>query len=82
MDDLDQKLITLLRHHARRSVSDLAIELGVALVPKSMSAVSLPGIRYVDISGIAITSEVVLAFRKSEPSRAAKSFIALCRRAP
>jgi len=30
MDDLDQKLITLLRHHARRSVSDLAIELGVA----------------------------------------------------
>jgi len=30
MDDLDQKLITLLRHNARRSVSDLAIELGVA----------------------------------------------------
>lgn len=30
MDELDQKLITLLRHNARRSVSDLAIELGVA----------------------------------------------------
>ena len=30
MDDLDQKLITLLRHNARRSVSDLAIELGMA----------------------------------------------------
>ena len=30
MDDLDQKLVTLLRHNARRSVSDLAIELGVA----------------------------------------------------
>jgi DNA-binding Lrp family transcriptional regulator len=30
MDDLDRKLITLLRHNARRSVSDLAIELGMA----------------------------------------------------
>ena len=30
MDDLDQKLVTLLRHNARRSVSDLAIELGMA----------------------------------------------------
>jgi DNA-binding Lrp family transcriptional regulator len=30
MDDLDQKLVTLLRHNARRSISDLAIELGVA----------------------------------------------------
>ena len=30
MDELDQKIITLLRHNARRSVSDLAIELKVA----------------------------------------------------
>jgi DNA-binding Lrp family transcriptional regulator len=30
MDDLDHKLITLLRHNGRRSVSDLAIELGAA----------------------------------------------------
>lgn len=30
MDDLDGKLITLLRHNARRSISDLAIELGVS----------------------------------------------------
>jgi DNA-binding Lrp family transcriptional regulator len=30
MDALDQKLITLLRHNARRSISDLAIELGTA----------------------------------------------------
>lgn len=30
MDDLDEKLITLLRHNGRRSVSDLAIELGVS----------------------------------------------------
>lgn len=29
MHDLDQKLITLLRHNARRSISDLASELGV-----------------------------------------------------
>ncbi|MFC3209287.1 Lrp/AsnC family transcriptional regulator [Aquamicrobium soli] len=30
MDALDQKLIALLRHNARRSVSDLAVDLGVS----------------------------------------------------
>jgi DNA-binding Lrp family transcriptional regulator len=30
MDDLDRRLITLLRHNGRRSVSDLALELGVS----------------------------------------------------
>jgi DNA-binding Lrp family transcriptional regulator len=30
MDDLDNRLLTLLRHDARRSVSDLAIDLGVS----------------------------------------------------
>lgn len=30
MDDLDRRLISLLRHDGRRSVSDLALELGVS----------------------------------------------------
>jgi len=30
MDALDEKLVTLLRHDARRSVSDLAVDLGVS----------------------------------------------------
>lgn len=30
MDALDQKLVTLLRHDGRRSISDLAIDLGVS----------------------------------------------------
>lgn len=30
MDDFDRQLVTLLRHDGRRSVSDLALELGVA----------------------------------------------------
>jgi DNA-binding Lrp family transcriptional regulator len=30
MDDLDQRLITLLRHNGRRSISDLALELGTS----------------------------------------------------
>lgn len=30
MDDVDQKLLALLRHNGRRSVSDLALELGVS----------------------------------------------------
>ncbi len=30
MDQLDERLITLLRHNGRRSISDLALELGVS----------------------------------------------------
>ncbi|TJX28963.1 MAG: Lrp/AsnC family transcriptional regulator, partial [Mesorhizobium sp.] len=30
MDTLDERLVTLLRHDARRSVSDLAVDLGVS----------------------------------------------------
>jgi DNA-binding Lrp family transcriptional regulator len=30
MDELDEKLVTLLRHNGRRSVSDIAVELGVS----------------------------------------------------
>jgi DNA-binding Lrp family transcriptional regulator len=30
MDDLDQKLLTFLRHNGRRSISDLAAELGIS----------------------------------------------------
>jgi len=30
MDALDERLVTLLRHDARRSVSDLAVDLGVS----------------------------------------------------
>ncbi len=30
MDDLDKRLVTLLRHQGRRSISDLAIDLGVS----------------------------------------------------
>lgn len=30
MDDLDRKLVTALRHDARRSISDLAAELGIS----------------------------------------------------
>ena len=30
MDNVDQRLLTLLRHNGRRSISDLAIELGIS----------------------------------------------------
>jgi DNA-binding Lrp family transcriptional regulator len=33
VDALDQRLVTLLRHDARRSISDLAVELGVSRAP-------------------------------------------------
>lgn len=60
--------------------SRVAIGLGVALAPKSLSAVGLPGIRYINVTGTPTTSDVVLAFRKSEASQAVKSYIAICRR--
>lgn len=60
--------------------SRASIGMGVALAPKSLSAVGLPGIRYIDVAGIPTTSDVALAFRKSEASQAVKSFIAMCRR--
>jgi DNA-binding transcriptional LysR family regulator len=60
--------------------SRASIGMGVALAPKSLSAVGLPGIRYIDVAGISTTSDVALAFRKSEASQAVKSFIAMCRR--
>lgn len=45
MDPLDQKLITLLRHDARRSISDLAMALGVsrATVRAHMERLELSG---------------------------------------
>ncbi|MCA0274506.1 MAG: Lrp/AsnC family transcriptional regulator [Proteobacteria bacterium] len=30
MDELDKRLVTLLRHHGRRSISDIGIDLGVS----------------------------------------------------
>ncbi len=40
MDDLDERLITLLRHDGRRSISDLAADLGVSLGGFAMGPVA------------------------------------------
>ncbi|WP_454851984.1 LysR family transcriptional regulator [Rhizobium binxianense] len=62
--------------------SMVALGLGVAIVPKSLDCLRLPGTCYVAISDTRITSDLAVAHRKTEPSPAVRAFIAHCRRTP
>lgn len=52
----------------------VSVGIGVALVPQSVKCIQLPGIRYKAIEGNPIFSELAVAFRRSEPSPAARAF--------
>ncbi|WP_458097902.1 LysR substrate-binding domain-containing protein [Roseomonas sp. WA12] len=52
-----------------------AVGLGVALVPRSVSCIQLPGVAYRPLAGMAITAELAVAHRRSDPSAAARRFI-------
>jgi len=56
-------------------VSMVAIGLGVALVPQSCHRLDLPGICYRPLSGTPILADLSLAYRRSEPSPIARSFL-------
>lgn len=60
--------------------SMVAVGLGIALVPKSLDCLRLPAIAYVPISGSRVTSDLAVAYRKTEASPAVRAFIAHCRR--
>ncbi len=53
----------------------VAIGLGVALVPRSLECLRLPGVRYVPLPASAITSDLAIAHRKTEASPAVRAFI-------
>lgn len=56
-------------------VSMVAIGLGVALVPRSLDCLRLPGVRYVPLAASATTSDLAIAHRKTEASPAVRAFI-------
>lgn len=55
--------------------SMVAVGLGVAIVPRSVSCVTLPGVCYREFSGHAIMADLSIAFRKSDPSEAVRAFV-------
>lgn len=56
-------------------VSMVAIGLGVALVPQSCNCLDLPGVCYRPLAGTKILADLSLAYRRSEPSPIARSFL-------
>jgi DNA-binding transcriptional LysR family regulator len=60
--------------------SMVAIGAGVAIVPKSLECVQLPGIRFVPLPHSQVTSDLMVAYRKTEASPAVRAFIAHSKR--
>lgn len=59
-------------------VSMVAIGLGVALVPRSCGCLDLPGVCYRPLADQPVYADLSVAFRRSEPSQPAKSFLRYC----
>ncbi|HEY8613390.1 MAG TPA: LysR family transcriptional regulator [Roseomonas sp.] len=55
--------------------SMVAVGLGVALVPRSVGCIRLPGIAYHPLTGPGVTAELAVAHRRSEPSPTIRRFI-------
>jgi DNA-binding transcriptional LysR family regulator len=60
--------------------SMVAIGLGVALVPQSLKSIQVPGLRYRPVAGEPVLAELAVAYRRNEPSPAARAFAAHARR--
>jgi DNA-binding transcriptional LysR family regulator len=59
-------------------VSMVAIGLGVALVPQSCRCLDLPGVCYRALAGKKILADLSVAYRRSEPSQPARTFLRYC----
>lgn len=55
--------------------SMVAVGLGIAVGPRSLSCLQLPGVRYVPLVS-EVTSDLTVAYRKTEASAAVRAFIA------
>ena len=51
MDALDERLVTLLRHDGRRSISDLAVDLGVSRATVRARIERVRGIMMIEVEG-------------------------------
>ena len=58
----------------------VAVGFGVALVPKSFEVAGLPGVRYLQLSDCDTTSDLAVAYRKTEASPAVRAFVLHSRR--
>ncbi|MDM9627911.1 LysR substrate-binding domain-containing protein [Rhizobium sp. S152] len=56
--------------------SMVAVGLGIALVPKSLNCLQLPAIRYIALLNNRVTSDLAIAYRKTETSPPVRTFIA------
>lgn len=56
-------------------LSMVAVGLGVALVPKSLDCLQLPGVNYIKILDTPITSDLAVAYRTAERVPAVRAFI-------
>ncbi|MEP7453477.1 LysR substrate-binding domain-containing protein [Phyllobacterium sp. SB3] len=63
-------------------LSMVAVGLGVALVPKSLECLQLPGVNYIKILNNRITSDLAVAYRAAERVPAVRAFIAQHRQTP
>jgi DNA-binding transcriptional LysR family regulator len=54
----------------------VAAELGVSIVPASMSQLQVSGVTYRPIAGRAPTARIALAYRRRETSAVVRNFIA------
>lgn len=61
------------------TASMVTVGLGVALVPRSMECMQLPGIVYRELAPPATRSDISAVFRRNEAAPAANAFIAHCR---
>jgi DNA-binding transcriptional LysR family regulator len=55
--------------------SMVAVGLGIAIGPRSLSCLQLPGVRYIPLTST-VTSDLSIAYRKTEASPAVRAFIA------
>jgi DNA-binding transcriptional LysR family regulator len=55
--------------------SMVAVGLGIALAPCSLSCLQLPGVHYKSVFGITTSSDLAVAYRRNEASPAVKAFI-------
>ncbi|WP_313602638.1 LysR family transcriptional regulator [Rhizobium sp.] len=56
--------------------SMVAVGIGIALVPKSLDCLRLPGVRYLPLVDNDVLTELAVVYRKSEGNPAVKAFIA------
>lgn len=56
--------------------SMVAVGLGAAIGPQSLSCLQLPGVRYLRLLQNRVTSDLAVAYRKTESSAAVRAFIA------